>query len=85
MATWKVRFEGLIYEENGLETPNTIRQRELNCLVMSHFADLYQTVEEQAYQTESLIFTQEMWEQLVNDPLFCDTKKERTEWFKYEE
>ena len=86
MVTWRQRFEDLIFEENNLETPTTIRSRKLRETIEAHLSDLinegifsfnaentkaYDLFDSKAsnYCTETILMTQELWDQISGDPI----------------
>ncbi len=71
---WKMRFEDLIHEVNGLLVPSVVRREELVKVIQSHLQDdiwdMYREVISQGLKPNTMIMTEELWYQLLNDPAF---------------
>lgn len=76
MDTWEQRFEDLIFEVNGHDIPSIIRKEELAKVIQHQLADdikdAYVQVSSQGLKPNTLLMTEELWEQLINDPNFSE-------------
>lgn len=68
------RFEEVIHEANDLDSPASIRHRELHDAIarqwIDQMADLYDQIDNERYHIETMLMTKEMWDMLVQDPEF---------------
>lgn len=73
------RFEEVIHEVNGLESPAAVQYEELQKAIqtqlMDQIFDLYHQIDSQGYKPATMLMTQEMWDMLVADPEFSNEDK----------